>query len=94
MLAPAGRIDSVDCLGRLGKDPAEHSIHQAGWQVGGRQPEQLGVPARAVTGSRVTSSQGMFQALAHLGEVWVTDQVHDVPLHSQVCRPKVGFVNL
>lgn len=63
----AGRLDSTDCLGRLGKDPGEHSIHQAGWQVGGRQPEQLGIPAWAVAGSGVSSSQGMLQALAHLG---------------------------
>ena len=86
----AGQLDSVDCLGRLGKDPGEHSIHQAGWQVGGWQPEQLGIPAWAVPGSGVTSSQGMFQAPAHLGQVWVTDQAHDVLLHLQVYIPGGG----
>lgn len=87
----AGGQDSVDGMGRLGKDPGEHGIHQAGWQVGSWQPEQLGVPAWAVAGPGVTSSQGMLQALAHLGQVRVTEQVHDALLHLQVCSPVGGY---
>lgn len=32
----AGRPDSVDCLGRLGKEPGEHRQHPPGWLAGRR----------------------------------------------------------
>lgn len=86
----AGRLHSVDCLGRLGKDPGEHSIHQAGWQVGGWQPEQLDSPSWTVVSSGVTSSRGMLHASAHFGQVRVTDQVQEVLLHFQVWSPVGG----
>jgi len=52
------------------------NVHHTGGHVGERNPEELGIPAGAVSGSGVGSCQGVLHAVGHFGEVRVTDAVH------------------
>lgn len=71
------------------------NVNYTGRHVREGDPEKLCIPAGAVSGSRVGSSQSVLHAVGHLGEVSVTDCIHDQTLDLDVWKwrsTKIYFV--
>ena len=83
MIAALGE-QLADVVGWLGQDGGQHKVNDAGGQVGGGQPQQLGIPACTVACAWVAGAQSVLHAARHLAQVSITDDVHDEPLHLQV----------
>lgn len=75
---------SLHTLGRTWQHQLESNINNSGRHVRERDPEKLGIPAGAVPGTWVGSSQSVLHAVRHLAEISVTDSIHDQTLDIDV----------
>lgn len=81
----------LNTLGGAGQNQPESDINHAGGHVGERDPQELGVPAGAVPGARVSRRQGVLHAVGHLAEVGVAYGVHDQTLHLDVWKSGIKY---
>lgn len=79
-------LHELTALRRPGQHQFQPDVNHTGGHVRQRDPEELGVPAGAVPGARVGSGQSVLHTAGHLGEVRVTDSVHDQALHLDVWK--------
>lgn len=74
----------LNALRRPGQHQFQPDVNHAGGHVGQGDPEELCVPASTVPGARVGRDQSVLHTAGHLGEVRVTDGIHDQALHLDV----------